>query len=752
MDEIDGDDGLERYLPMSYEEFQDVLKKYPKLLKRKNLAQEIEHTRIYYQCRETLEKIDFRNMSRRQVWRYLSKKHGVPPTTLKNWFAGGKLPRLLRAVRDEQAKAAGFETLKKRIPTKLSVPETYDEFMSLLARHPYLREIEGFDKLLRDVPEYYKLRKIARKSPGLSYSELSRQVNVPFDTARSWVAGRSKPDLLKRLMKNEELRRKMEYDQQAALHMMVDPSVVYGTLLTLRVKRNQTLKQIVDVLLEFSKECDPIAIVRFKHYNAQYGPRWLLGIAEKIQRNRERIEQLLNERLKEAGAEGETRLGLIDNTLYIWKRNTSPWDYLELFSREPFYFKKKFHRLLILQARERLGLKGNYHLSELICQITDYKQEGKSKDRIISDFRPAFRHLYGIVLQFFLNSLKSNLKNIESRIEKIGLGNQLFKPKILNEEELKLFFSRLFALIASDGSLSANRRIFYYEDNQTRRNRVKSILGVLGIVATLDIRKRDGSIGGFHMPALLGRILEKLGHPVGDKVLQGVRLPDFIMNGSPEVQLAYLQELIPEEGWVTINQKDNIRIGWSRSVVLYDDIKSTKFGINQKLTSDLVRFIQKHGVRRVRKSRWGLNEEIYFLLSMGEIDRLKENSDPDVVSKAKTLDEIVRANPSNHIEDEKHLCDANGIVTGEQSPGPIRYSKSSKRVSVKWQVLVSSEDDVALWGLLASPNDYRKRKNLLDWMKRHNVKVEKARRKLENSRAETERLTSQLKEKGMSGF
>jgi hypothetical protein len=273
----------------------------------------------------------------------------------------------------------------------------------------------------------------------------------------------------------------------------------------------------------------------------------------------------------------------------------------------------------------------------------------------------------------------------------------------------------------------------------------------MGKVATPDIRKRDGSVGGFHMPAILGRLLEKFGHPVGDKVLQGVRLPDFIMNGSPEVQLAYLQELIPEEGWVTIDKKDNIQIAWARSIVLFDSNKSVKFEFVQKLSPDLVRFIQNHGERKVRISKWSGKEEVHFHLTMGDLERLKGDANHDIASKAKILDEIVRSNPSLHIEDEKHLCDANGIMTSEQSPGPIRYSELSKRVSVRWQVRVSSEDDVALWGLLAPPNDYRKQKKLLDWMNRRKVKVENARRKLENSQEEFERFSNQSKEKGKSG-
>ena len=210
-------------------------------------------------------------------------------------------------------------------------------------------------------------------------------------------------------------------------------------------------------------------------------------------------------------------------------------------------------------------------------------------------------------------------------------------------------------------------------------------------------------------------------------------------NSPPEVQLAYLEELIPEEGWVAINEKDNITIGWGRSVVLYDAKKAKKFKFKQKISTDLVELIEKHGVRHVRNYPSGV-EEIFFILSIGALNEIMDSANPEDASRAKELDRITRENSSDFIEDEKHLCSSNGIMTSEQCPGPITRYLSSDRVSVKWTAKAASENDVALWGILASPNDEQKKQRLNRWMERHESKVQSAHQKLEHSRSEIQRL------------
>jgi hypothetical protein len=735
-DEVDEEGSLGQFLPRSYDEFIEALQRLSTLKKRKNVEREIEHVRIYYESKEELQRTDFSNISKRQLWKYLSQKYGISDNTLRNWFAIGNLPRLLRIVRDEQAKAAGFNLHKPYAPITISIPESYDAFLEMLERHPYLRNVKGFNRMLRDVQEYYRLRNMVQRLPGSSYSELSRQVNVPVNTARQWIPERTKPELLRRLLKNERLRRKMESDLKAALSMMVDPSTVYNTLQPLRAKKNQTLQQIADALLKLISDRNPITIVRLKPYNSRHGPRWLLDIAKKIQSNREKLERILNERHNKPSEEREIRLGLVHNTLYIWNRNTSPWDYLNLFSKERFFFKKRFQSRLIQKTRSHLGMKGNYNLSELIRQLTGYDKEVEG--RIVPNLRPESSNLRGAVLQLVLQIQNKTAKEIEDSIEKIGIGRQITNPRILNEKELKELLARLFAIISSDGSIEPEHRVSYYEKNKARQTRVKKLLQSFGEVAIHPLG--DGFTNGFRVPNIIGRILSKVGVPVGDKVLQGVRLPDFILNGSPEVQLAYLQELIPEEGWVLVTPKDNLGLAWSRSVILYDANKSNQYKTEQKLTKDLVEFIERMGTKKERTYDSGVHE-VYFILNMSDLKELMKSSNPKVSAKAEELDMIVRRFSSSHIEDERHIAGLNGIMTSEQTPGEIRRSLSSDRVSAKWQVKTANERDAILWGVIATPNDRKKKKRVTDWMRRHPAKVKKVQDRLLHSQREISRFS-----------
>ena len=394
---------------------------------------------------------------------------------------------------------------------------------------------------------------------------------------------------------------------------------------------------------------------------------------------------------------------------------------------------------IIDDAMKSLGLNGNYLLSQLIRQLTHRKSKAPSGiSTLINDLKPHSDVMKGTTLRLILDSQNLMLKNISDKIKKIGRGKQILNPKFPDEETLAILIARLFAMIGSDGTIDKDYRVSYYEKVALRRERACSLIQVLGDIRCR-VLKKDGSECGLVFPNIIGRLLARFGMPVGGKVLQGVRVPEFILNGSPEIQLAYLEELIPEEGWVTIDQEDNIRIGWSRTVVLFDEGKGGKYNFKQLISKELVKFIERHGTPYTRKYPSGVIE-VYYRLTMGTLQEIMTSKNQEDATNAALLDQIVRENPSLYIEDEKQLGAMNGIMTSEQCPCEIRRSISSNRVSVKWTVKASSEEDVILWGILASPNDRRKKERLNSWMKRHPKKVMAVRRKLEHSMREMQRI------------
>jgi hypothetical protein len=333
--------------------------------------------------------------------------------------------------------------------------------------------------------------------------------------------------------------------------------------------------------------------------------------------------------------------------------------------------------------------------------------------------------------------MRKDLKDIEQLIERLGMGQQIVRPVFLDEDSLLILMSRLFAIIGSDGSVEQNGRLYYYEKDQDRLHRVRDLVGVLGSLHTPVIKNKDGSEGGFRLPNILGRLLIRLGMVVGDKSLQGMKLPDFIKYGTELIQSAYLEELIPEEGWITISEDDYPRIGVSRSVVLHDSLKGSKFGHVSKLSAEHVQFIRENGKRKVRSYGKSGVADVFRELSMGDLQRYQKSDNLHDAKMAHEIESIVRSNSSKYLDDEVFLCESTGIMMREPEPSLISMSEATGRISVKWQTRTVGREDVALWGIVAPPNDVRKYKILKDWMQRNNAVVEIVRKKLRNADEKT---------------
>ncbi|MFQ5831563.1 MAG: hypothetical protein ACE5H4_02580 [Candidatus Thorarchaeota archaeon] len=596
-----------------------------------------------------------------------------------------------------------------------------------------------FAKMLNAVKEYFRLMRIRREDSELSHSAVARMAqDVPFGTARTWVSGRRTPELINQVVENEVMRRKLESKQPTrALENLIDSSTVFRALRSIRNRKRHSVGRMARAL-EHLLARTPIQRVAFAHlkpYNYNHGPRWLLDVRKSIQANRKQIEEKLNKNLGlDVNPDEEMRIAVVGSLLYFWRKDTRKFNYLNLFADELFFFGKRERKPITREGRNFLGLNGDYDLSNVVRQLADYQEKVTGREgRIISDFTPNSAHLRGRTLQLLMDAQGKSLKDVESGITRLGQGRQIVRPKFLIEVDFITLMARLFAIVASDGSIESGHRIFYYENDATRRTIVRSMLQRIGEVATPIIRNRNKSEGGFHVPNIIGRLLARLGMTVGDKVLQGVRLPDWIKYGSSRVQLAYLCELVPEEGSVAVDAKDYARITWSRSVVLHDPLKADKYRFVSRLTGSQVDFIKKHGKPTERRYGRDAVEGRFRELSITMLESLMESEDSADAKAAKELDYIVRTNPSGFVEDEKQLCLANGIMTKEQDPSYISYSEQTGRVSVKWTTATSSQEDVAMWGIQAPPNDKRKRRILEKWMKAHPRRVKEARNKIEQT-------------------
>ncbi|MHA1956853.1 MAG: hypothetical protein ACW968_07985 [Candidatus Thorarchaeota archaeon] len=727
----------------TFREFKSLLKKYPDQKEKPSFERFYNQARIYYKIKKELQKGNLHNLSARQRWKILASRHGVSEYTVKGWFAKGKLPRLVNTVISSEYQKIRQERNRQPKRGDVETPDSLNAYLILLRRHPYLMDRPGFERNNQSIKAYFEMKDLLKQNPSLKTSELTRILNVPRGMVGRWRLGKTIPRLLTQLMKNEGIRRKLEHEMPSeAFDQWIDPSSVYQSLRDVGINGLMDIERIADALKNLYIRMgshSPVSFAHLKPYNMQDGPRWLLDISNEISLHREEIVNALNEKLGfDVDSNTELRIAIVDTTLFFWNYMTSEFDSLSLLAEELFFFNKGHRKMLSNRARKLLGLRGDYNFSELIRQICNYAQTGKaSEDGIISDLKSSSSHLMGKVLKFFLSIMRKDLKDIEHIIERIGVGQQIVRPVFLDEDSLLILMSRLFAIIGSDGSVEQNGRLYYYEKDPNRRQRVRDLVGVLGELHTPVIKNKDGSEGGFRLPNILGRLLIRLGMVVGDKSLQHMKLPDFIKYGTALVQHAYLEELIPEEGWISISDDDYPRIGLSRTVVLYDPLKGSKFGHVPKLTADHVQFIRENGKRKVRSYGKSGVADVFRELSMGELQKYQKSDNLHDVKMAHEIESIVRSNSSKYLDDEVFLCESIGIMMREPEPSLISMSEATDRISVKWQTRTVSREDVAMWGIVAPPNDVRKRKILKDWMQRNDAVVEIVKKKLRNADEKT---------------
>ena len=727
-------------VPQIWKEFEQMLKLHPHLKNHKSFKKFYSQARIYFRIKERLEAGAFSDLPARVKWKRLADDYGVSTYNVKRWFTGSQLPRLVSELARAEGKRLGLRkrSVKRRSRTaKPKMPESMVDVDALLERHPYMRDRANFSKLYNHVITFFELKELVRRNPDLSYSELGRMIKVSRTTLTQWLKGTRLPELVKSLFKHEQMRRQYEDSLPREAHQhRIDSSAIYRVLRPLQNRLEPTNEELVDALAELYATHSPglrVAFATLRPYSRQHGPNWLLRISKMVLANLKQIEKNLNNKLKSEGDfTGELRLGLVKDTLYFWKRTISQFDYLNLFEDELFFFSLRDRKILTECARRHLGLKGDYLLSELIRRIADFKQVNKSSDgRIISDVRPESEHLLGRSLHLFLDAQNKSLDDITSMVKRLGAGKQIINPKFPEEKEFLVLMSRLFATIGSDGTIDADHKVQYFEVNRVRRERVKAMLSLLGTVSTYDIHGKDGRGEGFGMPCVLGRLLARLGMVVGDKVLQGMKLPDFIKYGPPEIRLAYLEDLIPEEGWfrITSKEKDLAEFGISRSVILYDQQGVDRYGFNQKIDGDIVEFLRRPNRRTVRAYGRG-EHDIFFSFTIKQLKDLEDSQNPETAKAAKRLITAVLTNPPEYLTDECEVCESCGILMRDPVPVVVSLSEKTGRVSVNWRTGTASQQDVARWALQASPNDEVKRKKVQAWMRRNPARVDKAREQL----------------------
>lgn len=195
--------------------------------------------------------------------------------------------------------------------------------------------------------------------------------------------------------------------------------------------------------------------------------------------------------------------------------------------------------------------------------------------------------------------------------------------------------------------------------------------------------------------------------PVGDKAQQQIQLPEKITRGSNEVKIAYLQELIPEDG-----NFHHGRFSWSRSIVL---VSPTNLEFGSKLKEKHLKFIEGFGEKRTSDYGFEDYDRNSIVLKRSALQQLSSYENPKISKTAKEIIECIEGNPSKLIIDEVNLARSLGMKI-DVHPNQLTIFTDTGRTSAKWTAATTGYASGIRWALMAPPDHERKRKAVADWL------------------------------------
>ncbi|MFO7837306.1 MAG: hypothetical protein R6V83_11730 [Candidatus Thorarchaeota archaeon] len=202
--------------------------------------------------------------------------------------------------------------------------------------------------------------------------------------------------------------------------------------------------------------------------------------------------------------------------------------------------------------------------------------------------------------------------------------------------------------------------------------------------------------------------------------LEGInnpRIPKIFVEGTNEDKEAFIGALIPQDGTISGN-----KISWTHSNVLHAGDKTKAYGFEPKVGKREIELIKEHGKE----------EEHAWALRLGKLDELEESDSKEIAKTTTSLRRIVDENPNHFIVDEVSMVESLGISVRVKAY-TIRYHKRSGRVSVEWRAEPKTLYESIKLGIIAPPNDVKKREKMAEIIRSKLALRDKAIIELENN-------------------
>jgi hypothetical protein len=287
-----------------------------------------------------------------------------------------------------------------------------------------------------------------------------------------------------------------------------------------------------------------------------------------------------------------------------------------------------------------------------------------------------------------------------SRITGVNGQGGLLEPRFPDENQLLVVLTRLYSVMVSDGHIrNESGKGEYYDPHIKRIEGIIENLSELSRIKSRIVEKTRG-LYRLHIPSVVGTLLFMMGFPIGDRTMQNKGLPALIVEGPPEVLIAYLEEMVPEEGCFN----NTTGISWNRTHCIYGPGKAGKMYQQPSLSKEQANYIKK-------VASDASDSKDRKTLSWGELVLQAENSN----EIAESIVDFVRSNPNQLIKDEAQIAGRLGIGVDE-GPYRLRYYKKTGRITLVSSARTKSFSDAEKWGQICPPNDTEKRKKMMNWL------------------------------------
>ncbi len=320
-------------------------------------------------------------------------------------------------------------------------------------------------------------------------------------------------------------------------------------------------------------------------------------------------------------------------------------------------------------------------------------------------------------LEFLLSVSNRSIRDLEGEISKIttenGMGG-IPNPKFPSREDLLVIWARVIATIVCDGSLKKTAAVAYHEPEIARIEIFERTVQRLGEVFLDPQWRKDHNCYIAHLPAVIGRVLQELGLPTGDKTIHNPEIDLSLFRESWEALCAIIEDSIPQDGTVLPRA-----ISWTFSNALNAGNKREAYDFEPILDNEEVALIKEFG--KPRRKCWSLE--------WGDIDRLAKSADRVTSRLALSIAEKIMQNPNRLVKNMQDIAATLGVKVAI-SPGTLRLMRKSDRVSISWYARTRTIDDMIRLALIAPPNDVRKRRLLSGYLEERHEQVSQIRAEL----------------------